>query len=1038
MPIRRFREVLILVFFIACGALNAQQTEYFRDSDRSYHRAKQLMEKGQYESARRLFGEYIDSRTDYPDERYVSAVYHRALSAMNLFHKDAEFEMHEFTLSYPESIWYRPALLELARYNFNRRDYDDAIQYFNRLDLRDYSESVQDEILFKKGFSAFENEDFEQARTAFFPLVDKEGPYSGPVNYYYGHIAYKNENYQTALKSLRKAGEDPDFSAVVPYYVTQIYHFQEKYDELIDYAEPLVDSTSTKRREEIAHLVGNAYYQKQDYEAAVPLLEIFMERNYNPEPGDSYQMAYAYYRTGNYKASVAHFAAASKADDPALVQIATYQLADAYLKSGEKKFAQNAFKAASQMDEDRQITEDALFNYAKLAYELSYDPFHEAIQAFDRYLTAYPDSPRKDDAYAFLLKVHLATKNYPAAMRALESMKNIGISGREDYQRAAYNHAVQLMRAGDNDEALKYFKTSKKYNELPEISALADYRIGDLHYREGNYAEAAAAYKAFAAKPSAYGTGQYKNADYNLGYCYFKLDKPAASLESFRKFTASPGIDKRRKYDALLRIGDLHLVGKDYSAAIVSYGEAMALNGTEGDYARFQTAMAYGYKEDHERKIQELQRLFTDYPATSLAAVGQYQLGDSYFLSDQLNKALTAFNTVIDEHGDSPFRKKALLKRGLVQYRLSNYDAAIASYEKVVADYGVDSESREAIAVLRSIYLDLDRIDDYSDWLASLPDYQVSEGEIDSLSYRAAENLVADGKCTQAIKSFGDYIRKYPNGLFIVNANYYRADCALRANDFDTALEGFEFVISQPASQFTEPSLSAAAEIRYRKKQYEEALTLYTRLKSAASFSVNALEAEIGIMRSNFRMERYEEARQSATAVLDKGSASERVVEEARLVRGKSAYLRDNFADAQPDLTWLAANSENAEGAEAKYLLAQIAFRGGDLNKAEKEVFELIQGYASFDTWKVRGFLLLADVYTARGDYFQARATLRSVIENVTDPPLLAEANAKMEAIDAREAAEKKAAEDAKKAAQPTDEDPYKDLIEEEPDNSEE
>ncbi|MCA1751516.1 MAG: tetratricopeptide repeat protein, partial [Flavobacteriales bacterium] len=211
------------------------------------------MEKGQYESARRIFGEYIDAQRDYPDERFVSASYHKALCAMNLFHKDAEFEMYEFSLNFPESIWHRPALLELARYNFNRRDYDDAILYFNRLDLRDYSEEVQDEILFKKGFSAFENEDYELARTSFFPLLEKEGPYTGPVNYYYGHIAYKNENYQTALKSLRKAGEDPNFSSVVPYYVAQIYHFQEKYDELIDYAEPLVDSTSTKRREELAH-----------------------------------------------------------------------------------------------------------------------------------------------------------------------------------------------------------------------------------------------------------------------------------------------------------------------------------------------------------------------------------------------------------------------------------------------------------------------------------------------------------------------------------------------------------------------------------------------------------------------------------------------------------------------------------------------------------------------------------------------------------------------------------------------------------------
>ncbi len=1037
MPESRLRALLLLLTLAVCGLVNAQQPEVFRSEDRTYHRARQFADNGQYESARRLFGEYIDASRAYPDERFISASFHRASCAMKLFHKDAEFLMREFTLEFPGSIYYRPALLELARYNFNRRDYKDALHYFGRLDLYDYDEETVDEIRFKTGFSAFETEDYEKAREAFFPLLEKDGGYRGPVNYYYGHIAYENENWQTALQALTRAGEDPNFSDVVPYYITQIYHHQEKYDELIDYAVPFLDSAATKRKEEIAHLAGNAYYQKQDYESAVPFLEIFMERNYNPEPEDAYQMAYAYYRTGNYKASIDYFVKAAASDDPALAQTATYQMADAYLKSGEKKFAQNAFRSASRMDADREITEDALFNYAKLAYELSYDPFHEAIQAFDRYLEAYPDSPRKDDAYAFLLKVHMATKNYPAAMRALDNMKDIGISGREDYQRAAYNHGVQLMRGGKNDEALKYFKISQKYRELPELNALASYRIGDLYYRKGDYAEAAQAYRNFASNPSAVGTEAFKNAEYNLGYCFFKLDNRDASLTAFRKFTATPGVDKRRKYDALLRIGDLHLVAKDYESAVKSYEEALALNGAEGDYARFQIAMAYGYKEDHARKIEELNKLFSNYPATSLAAVGYYQLGDSYFLNENLSKALESFNTVIDRHGDSPYRKKALLKRGLVQYRLSAYDDAIASYKKVVKDYGVDSESREAIAVLRNIYLDLGRIDDYSDWLSSLPDYQVSAGEIDSLSYRAAENLVADGKCTEAIAALSDYLDKFPNGLFAVNAHYYRADCALRANDFDTALEGFEYVADRPVNMFTETSLAGAAKIRYRRKQYEEALKHYLRLRSAASFSANALEADLGAMRAYFRLERYEEAEAAATAVLEHSSATERMKEEARLVRGKSAYAKGDVDAAEKDLRALAGSSQNAEGAEAKFLVAKITFERGLSEAAEKEIFELIQGYASFDRWKVKGFLLLADVYTERGDYFQARATLQSVTDNVTDPELSARAQAMREALDKREEAERREKEERKRSETPEEEDPYRDLIDQ-PQNSEE
>ncbi len=1035
MPKTLFRGICLLVILCATTALQAQLTEAFRDRNLQYHDAVQHMNNGKFEAARQGFGSFLAQSTARNDEYVVNATYYQALSAMELFHKDAKFMMQEFLLRYPESIWYRPASLALARYSFSRRDYKDAISYFSRLRLKDYDADTQDEIRFKKGFAAFELGDLTQARESFFPLVGKEGPYSGPVHYYYGHIAYTEGNYETALKALRKANEDESFAPVVPYYIAQILHYQEKYDELIDYAAPLVDSTGTKRKEEIAHLIGNAYYQQQRYAEAVPYLELYMKSTYNPVPSDAYQMAYAYYRTGNFKDAISHFATASKSDDPALVQIATYQMADAYLQLGEKKFAQNAFRAASQMDQDREVTEDALFNHAKLAYELSFDPFHEAIQAFDRYLKAYPDSPRKDDAYAFLLKVHLATKNYPAAMEAMDRMQRKGPIERANYQKAAYNHAVQLMRQGKHDEALQFFQTALSYNEDGKLTALTHYWKGDLYYRKGDYAKAVANYNTFAAAPSAYGTAQFNNAQYSIGYSQFKLNNHGASLDAFRKFVASPGIDKRRHHDALQRIGDLQLVRREYDLAIRSFNDAMGINNADGDYARFQIAMAYGYKDDHARKAEELQKLFKDYPASSLAAVARFELGDSYFLQNRLPDALSAFNTVVDKHSDSPYRKRALLRRGLVQYRQGDYDAAIASYKLVVKDYGVDAESREAIAVLRNIYLDLGRIDEYSAWLASVPNYSVSPSEIDSLSYRAAENLVADGKCEQAVKAFSDYINKYPNGLFLINAYYYRADCRQRANEPDKALDDFTFVITQPTSQFTEASLLAAAGMRYRKQDYSEALLLFTRLRSAASFSANALEADAGIMRSHYRLDQYAQARDGASEVLKQSGVPDRLVEQARLIRGKSAFKLQDFASAKEDFAWLATNAKGVEGAEAKYLIAEIAFKQNELNTAEKEIFELVQGYAGFDDWKVKGFLLLAEVYIAREDYFQARATLQSIIDNVQDPRPVEEARAAIRRIADIEEAKRKQGEARKRAEQQVD-DPYEDLIDQ-PSNSE-
>ncbi len=67
-------------------------------------------------------------------------------------------------------------------------------------------------------------------------------------------------------------------------------------------------------------------------------------------------------------------------------------MADCYLKLDQKNYARNAFKKAYDIGIDPNVTEDALFNYAKLAYELSFDPYHEAIIALRDYMAKYPNS----------------------------------------------------------------------------------------------------------------------------------------------------------------------------------------------------------------------------------------------------------------------------------------------------------------------------------------------------------------------------------------------------------------------------------------------------------------------------------------------------------------------------------------------------------------------------------------------------------------------------------------------------------------------
>ena len=73
-------------------------------------------------------------------------------------------------------------------------------------------------------------------------------------------------------------------------------------------------------------------------------------------------------------------------------QTSLYVLGDCYMKNSQLSLASQMFHEAYKMKIDPEITEDALYNYAKLQYETSNQPFNTAIGALEEYITQYPYS----------------------------------------------------------------------------------------------------------------------------------------------------------------------------------------------------------------------------------------------------------------------------------------------------------------------------------------------------------------------------------------------------------------------------------------------------------------------------------------------------------------------------------------------------------------------------------------------------------------------------------------------------------------------
>ena len=130
--------------------------------------------------------------------------------------------------------------------------------------------------------------------------------------------------------------------------------------------------------------------------------------------------------------------------------------------------------------------------------------------------------------------------------------------------------------------------------------------------------------------------------------------------------------------------------------------------------------------------------------------------------------------------------------------------------------------------------------------------------------------------------------------------------------------------------------------------------------------------------------------------MLANADASEDLKAEAGLAVALAAINNNDLDAAYTRYKAIAASSKNAWGAEAAYQKAYVRFLQKKYADAEKDVFDLVKKFPSYDHWKAKSFILLGDVYMGMDDPFQAKATLQSVIDHCAEPDLVTEASARL------------------------------------------
>ncbi|MFO8053754.1 MAG: tetratricopeptide repeat protein [Bacteroidales bacterium] len=982
-------RILIISIFLTTITLSVfpQRTATYTPPEQLYNSALELFHKQKYGAAQKQFIQVSEQITAPSSIMRASAEYYAALCALELFNEDAEEMLSSFIEAHPEHSKVRMAHFQMGRLYYRKKRYRQAIRSFEKVDEYDLTGNQSDEYNFKAGYAYFMTNHYEEAKNHLYKIINQDNRYHDPANYYYAHIAYENEKYETALSSFNKLMENEIFQPVLPYYISQIYYKQEKYDKLLEVAPNLLDKATEKRKPEIARLIGDAYYNKRDYRKALPFLQQYHESaRRSTTRDDHYQMAYTYYRTGNYNKAIKEFDKVTTKNDKK-AQNAYYHMADCYLKTGQKKFAYNAFLSAYKSDVVAEVSKDALFNYAKIAYEMSYDPYNEAINAFQKFIREFPESDRIDEANSYLVKLFLSTKNFRRALQALEKIDDKSTDLEIAYQQIAYSLGVKLFNNREIEKSIELFQKSMQYNYSKELYAKSLYWTAEARYRQGNYEQAIENYKEFQVTSGSFRLPYYNESNYHIGYAHFKTDQINKALTAFRKYLHNAESENEKRInDATLRTADCYYTLKRYDEAIEKYDEAISLESRDTDYAAYQKAIAQGVTGDFQGKTTTLKTLITSFPTSTYADDATYELANTYLIMDDNQQALQYFNHLIENYPHSDKLVRSMQKKALVYYNTDNYDLALNTFKNIRDKYPGTKESKEALVSIRNIYTNINKPEEFFNY-ARENAIQLSTDEQDSTMFYAAEKIYMDNDCEKAIPSLQKYLDKYSSGIFALNAHYYLADCLYRQGNKQEAKPHYQIIADTSMTNYKEEAVLKLAGIKYNNKEFKDAITYYQKLEKISSSKKNILEARKWSMRAYMKIEDYQQAIQAARKLKESEKVSSQWINEAYMTIGKSALELDSISTAKKAFDYLTDNLNNEMSVEAKYLTAEIQYQEGDLEESESLLFEIINQVPSYDYWIAKSFILIADIYRERDNIIQAKATLQSIIENYQVDP---------------------------------------------------
>lgn len=902
--------------------------------------------------------------------------------------RNAQKELKQYLVDFPYTTYRSETQLMIGILQTEKEKYKNALTTFDKVEWKQLERPQQPMFYFYRGYAYMHQNRFKEAAACFKALRDSNNPYSLQGRYYYAYCWYLQGDYDKALPEFLSIEHTTQYKKIVPYYIIQIYYAQGNYDEVYDRAKYLLENNpGNENNGEVHRILGEIYYSQGKYDVAANNLNeynrLFREQDKQLVREDIYLLAMSEYQQKNWNEAITHFKQVKEQKDT-ISESTCLHLGNAYIKINDIEKAKLSYAAAARFNLTPAVREEAMYNYALTTYQTG-TALGENIQAFNDFLKAYPNTKHATQVYQLLADMYMNSKNYFAALKAINEIPNPNKKLLDTKQYLRYQLGADAFLQGKMGEARQWM--SEVISNEPGTSSYkteAYYYRAECQYRLHEYETCYSDIITYKQQKNVTASKNYANIDYLAGYSLFSLKQYNEAETMFRQFISSASATEPMYADALNRIGDCCFNARAFKDAADTYQRVIDLNSTGIDYALFQRGYALGLMRRYQDKAAVMEQLVNQYSKSDYADDALYEIARAHLQADNTRDAINAYNRLIEQYPNSNLSRKASLELGMSYQTQQQYDEAIRAFKHTIQTYPGSEEAYSALESMEQIYVETNRISEYLAYTKQLGKMNMNiSSQEDSLTFAAAELQYMLGNYKQAAVGLSTYLSQYcSGGRYCTMATYYAADSYYRLEQMDDALTMYKQLAEINGNPYMEEACTRVASISYDKKDYKSALPYFQRMKKLSTKHQNLIAAQLGILRCNYYLNDNEATIQIATEILSDDQISKNVREEALYNRAKALLKQEKYGLASVDLTPLAKDVRIVTGAEAKYLLAYCYFQMGAIDSAEEEIMSFAGMKTQHQYWLAKSLILLSDINVQRGELFQAKQYLLSLQTN--------------------------------------------------------